>query len=791
MIFINFLMKIFKKLVKMTTIILGYYGKQNLGDDLFQLVFSKWLTDNLIFLDPLEIDVLPECDRIIIGGGDLVNDYFMEKIRILVNGLSVPIYGVGLGFPYPQLISREYLDIFDFIITRTKSVIPKLEEIKPGKIMYGDDLARSLETEVKRSFTNKPKPIGVFLANSTMSNPQVLDKVVNVIKKIANIQYPGFKFTKLYTIYLYSMNTSQTVESDLIISQKVYERVGMSNVQIIKTPIHPEKAVDLFANFYATICTRYHAHILSLCANVPFVSLFSSFKVKDLLQTESLMEWSEEMIVDEALVPVDFNEEGLFNKFQSLMTNYQRVKNVLRVTNCDEVRQTIHNLCFYGKTLFPSRSGNCTMKKVIKYFKSAGLYENNILPIVTNENAHLISRIITFAISRTEEQSFTWGLEQNLLAGQSIEEAVKWLVTQGYQPDNKYLLNSTVPFGDRKFNLHYFNPDLLAGMHRSGWQYVVDNIKPYHNPDGIIFDCYLDKTFGWQKDFYRQIGVLPFRKEWTGIFHHTPDRDYDINNLSAIIESRSFLSSLKYCKRLFTLSQYLADWLQSQLPTVQVVALHHPSEPVENIWTKSQWLSNGDKKLIQIGAWMRDVFAIYTLASPIRKCALRGKQMDNYFPTRELVESFTKSTTGVDYSTIQACRHTTNKFLTCLYDYVHSSLKSVGVIEFLENEDYDRLLSENIVFLKLINCSACNTIIECILRNTPIVVNRLPATEEYLGKDYPLFYTTLDQATELLKSPEKILEANSYLENMDKSFLSIEIFLEKLVKLEWNPLIIF
>jgi len=760
----------------MTTIILGYYGKQNLGDDLFQFIFSKWIT-NPIFLNPLEIDVLPECDRIIIGGGDLVNNYFMEKIRLLVVGVNVPIYGVGIGFPYPQLISREYLDIFDFIITRTKSVIPKLQEIMPGKIMYGDDLVRSLETSVRRSFLDKPKPIGVFLANSTVSNPKVFDKIVNVLKRIASIPYPGFKFTKLYTLYLYSMNTSQTDESDLIISQKVYNAIGMSNVQFVKTPIAPEKAADLFANFYATICTRYHAHILSLCANVPFVSLFSSFKVKDLLQTESLSEWGEEMIVDADLVPIDFDQERLFNIFQSLMTKYTQVKNVLRETNCHQIKQTLDNLFFYGKTLSPSL--NCTMKKVVKYFKSAGLYENNTFPIVTSENARLISQIITFAIARIEEQQFTWGLEQNLLAGQNIEEAVKWLITEGYQPDNSYLLNSIVPLSDRKFNLHYFNPDILSGMHRSGWQYVVNHLKPYHNPNGIIFDCYLDKTFGWQREFYKQIGVLPFRKEWSGVFHHTPDRDYDKNNLSEIIESRTFQSSLSYCKKIIVLSNYLAEWLRNKLPEIEIVVIHHPSEPVENIWTKSQWSLNGEKKLVQIGAWMRDVYAVYSLHSPIQKYALRGKQMDNYFPPRELVESFTKAVTGEDYTAI-ACRHTTNKFLSCLYDHVWNNLRSVNVIEFLQNDDYDQLLSENIVFLRLINCSACNTLIECILRNTPIVINRLPATEEYLGKDYPLFYTTLDEATDLLKSSEKISQANSYLENMDKSSLSIDTFLEKL-----------
>ena len=48
----------------------------------------------------------------------------------------------------------------------------------------------------------------------------------------------------------------------------------------------------------------------------------------------------------------------------------------------------------------------------------------------------------------------------------------------------------------------------------------------------------------------------------------------------------------------------------------------------------------------------------------------------------------------------------------------------------LSDDDYDALLTRNIVFLKLVDCSAVNTVIECIERNTVIIVNRHPALEE-------------------------------------------------------------
>ena len=38
------------------------------------------------------------------------------------------------------------------------------------------------------------------------------------------------------------------------------------------------------------------------------------------------------------------------------------------------------------------------------------------------------------------------------------------------------------------------------------------------------------------------------------------------------------------------------------------------------------------------------------------------------------------------------------------------------------DEEYDKLLSENIIFVELYDSSANNLVIECIARNTPILI---------------------------------------------------------------------
>ncbi len=79
-------------------------------------------------------------------------------------------------------------------------------------------------------------------------------------------------------------------------------------------------------------------------------------------------------------------------------------------------------------------------------------------------------------------------------------------------------------------------------------------------------------------------------------------------------------------------------------------------------------------------------------------------------------------------------------------------------------------MDENIVFLNLIDASAVNTLIECV------VINKLPAIVEILGDSYPLFYNNLEEITGLvtLKNIEK---AHIYIRKLDKTNLKIETFI--------------
>ena len=73
----------------------------------------------------------------------------------------------------------------------------------------------------------------------------------------------------------------------------------------------------------------------------------------------------------------------------------------------------------------------------------------------------------------------------------------------------------------------------------------------------------------------------------------------------------------------------------------------------------------------------------------------------------------------------------------------------------------------NIIFFDFDCISASNILLDCISRNTPIIIKKHPAIIEYLGPNYPLYFEKLDEVYNLYNI-EKIKKAYIYLSNLKK-----------------------
>jgi hypothetical protein len=309
--------------------------------------------------------------------------------------------------------------------------------------------------------------------------------------------------------------------------------------------------------------------------------------------------------------------------------------------------------------------------------------------------------------------------------------------------------------------------------HRSGWQYAVDSLQPLHNPSGVLFESFLEDPFAWQQphagrrsgaqllEFLlnpeqhgalnaEECGTIPFQEPWVGFMHNPPSMPAWLHPKEApktILDSDPWHRSMEHCLGLFTLSQYHATWLY-EATGKPVSALLHPTQTPAQGFSFDAFVNNPDKKVVQVGWWLRCLSAIYQLPIPVDNALKYGKL--------RLVPDFGEGS-GKRLAGIL------DEELERGASEINTGNSNTEELPHLGNEAYDELLSRNIVFIQLYDASANNTVVECLARATPLLVNPLPAVVEYLGPEYPFYYTDLEAAAALVMDLDRVRDTHSYL----------------------------
>jgi hypothetical protein len=324
------------------------------------------------------------------------------------------------------------------------------------------------------------------------------------------------------------------------------------------------------------------------------------------------------------------------------------------------------------------------------------------------------------------------------------------------------------PLGRLRFRQRYERTH-----HRSGWRYAVNALYPLHNDCGVRFEDFLEDPFAWQHRHSgvrsgaqllqaimsqdhaapisaQETGVLPIREPWVGILHnppHMPAGFHPLETPQVILGKAVWRDSMDACVGLFTLSQYCADWLRAATGK-PVSPLVHPTEIPDTLFDFEAFLANTDKKIVQVGWWLRRLSAIYDLPIAADNALGYGKL--------RLVPQFIP----------QADQYLKNMIASETPGRAAGALAARGntrECQHLPDAQYDELLARNIVFIQLHDASANNTVIECLARGTPLLVNPLPAVREYLGEDYPLYYDTLQQAADRALDVGRLRAAHQHL----------------------------
>ena len=296
----------------------------------------------------------------------------------------------------------------------------------------------------------------------------------------------------------------------------------------------------------------------------------------------------------------------------------------------------------------------------------------------------------------------------------------------------------------------------LTTEHRGGWNIVKQGLNNFVNTySDILFIDGVEAHFLWDDK-------TVIDKKWFGFIHLTPITPaylYNILNLHYLFELDIFKSSLKNCLFLLTLSSYITEFLKQKLNecglNIRVITILHPTDMVCPKFTLDNYNNNSNKHIIQIGQQLRKVTSIFRLNTKLNRIWLTGFKDMNRIKNILLNEAKVFNYKDINYDIVDM------KYLNSF-------------------DEYDKLLSKNIVFIDLFDAGANNTVVECIARNTPIIVNKIPGVVEYLGEEYPLYFTNLDNIDSLL-TYENIEKTYYYLKNLNKEFLDVNNFVKKFI----------
>ena len=621
----------------------------------------------------------------------------------------------------------------------------------------------------------------------------------------------------------------------------------MNSITHIQTSLNTFEIMNIYSQCDYVIPMRYHACLFSIYTETPFLPLYTTRKINNLLKDIS---WniSYKLPMNEKDIPIDLSYTELLDKFNILQKSVSNKELIKKINDTfrDDLNN-ISNIFSNDYNIFTEQyiQHNDTVSKTIQDEQSIDLntievdskyaivdilinkiddFKNKLTYMNEDDLKNTIVQMISYYITNGNFNSiYNYGLYTKLFDKKyNIRDELTWIVND-YKPVLNVIPNN--PKG--MFNMTFIDQIDYSGVHRAGWSYVYDHLIQYNNINSTLYlDLYIDKTFHWNYKINKILNLVPYTNNWMGFVHHTFDTTFSENNNVNLFLNKDFIISLNCCKGIFVLSKYLQQQFIKQLHNINVYnvpvySFVHPTDMNVKTFDYVNFLKNNDKYIINIGGWLRNIYNFYKLEIPppkeyycinfykgtnfaIKKAVLKGKNMNNYFPDEHLLEQLQKIIVDKDpdniptniisnisvptamCSTHGLCSYDgnfiNNNWNRHFYNDIKNMIDTMTILNYVNDIDYDLLFINNIVFLNLVDASAVNTLIECIVRTTPIIINKLEPIVELLGYNYPLYYTSLNDIPYLL-TKQNIYKAYKYLYKLNKQKYTIDYFISNFLNI--------
>lgn len=299
-------------------VIYGYFGHFNTGDEAFQIVWQKWTSR---FMQFAEVEfhsetTLRRLERVphlvILGGGDVINPYFIQPLIDLFP--AVPRMAIGVGIPY--LDYESLLKVFEFIALRNAK-----DALRLGVRSVPDLVFMQTASEWRKGLPPHPVPqhrrvVGWSILRPYFNPefPELYQDYLNAVVAISRRMVDEWDVDILWIPF--GLSTHSIKENDVHAVSEIEQLVGNPARARALIPSDSERDCpsDWITQLTRTlptldlmICGRFHSHIFSTLCHTPWVSLTCGRKC---------IEWVKEVNQKEWMYVLSSNAKGIPNRWK-------------------------------------------------------------------------------------------------------------------------------------------------------------------------------------------------------------------------------------------------------------------------------------------------------------------------------------------------------------------------------------------------------------------------------------------------------------------------------------------
>lgn len=259
----------------------GFYGHQNLGDELFIQAFQSLFPNfHFTFTDKITAQRLEGVDAVFIGGGSFLDQSLKVSDPSILNSLrSHKVFFIGVGAE--TSIHEDYrslLPLAKLVAIRTNANYDKMLSLNPNTIVI-PDLVYSIPNE----FVNAPVQKSIlYIPNITTvpdwQSPHWKHAAWGYFKNEL-AQSLGALIESGYAIDFFPM-ALHAKQNDRYAAYEIINQMTSGKVKVLEQPNTFNETIRLFSSYPAIITQRYHGAILADIAKVSSLTIHHHDKLK-------------------------------------------------------------------------------------------------------------------------------------------------------------------------------------------------------------------------------------------------------------------------------------------------------------------------------------------------------------------------------------------------------------------------------------------------------------------------------------------------------------------------------